>query len=203
MTGCTQTLTQSLSCCCLLCCLFFSSSAYPQTDTAQLYNTHLDRTGLEFNHHIILYDRIALGTHIYKATRAERIQIANNWILTANSEGEASTQSTTRHCSSEKRMETIARRAPGKDPARLQNHPSQSTSTTKKRTTVRRNRRIRLRGWLHFRLEVLLRVVGRRQRGTKPSGRRAIGSLSILQVLIFQVFSIARDASCGAVTWCS
>ena len=38
-------------------------------------------------HHIILYDRIALETHIYKATRAERIQIANNWILTASSEG--------------------------------------------------------------------------------------------------------------------
>ena len=38
-------------------------------------------------HHIILYDRIALETYIYKASRAERIQIANNWILTANSEG--------------------------------------------------------------------------------------------------------------------
>ena len=33
-------------------------------------------------HHIIVYDRIALEKHIYKATRAERIQIANNWILT-------------------------------------------------------------------------------------------------------------------------
>ena len=38
-------------------------------------------------HHIILYDRIAPDTHIYKATRAERIQMANNWILTASSEG--------------------------------------------------------------------------------------------------------------------
>ena len=38
-------------------------------------------------HHIILYDRIALEKHIYTATRAERIQIANNWILTAKSEG--------------------------------------------------------------------------------------------------------------------
>ena len=37
-------------------------------------------------HHIILYDRIALEKHVYKATRAERIQIANNWIVTANSE---------------------------------------------------------------------------------------------------------------------
>ena len=53
MTACT--LTPSLPCRCLPCCLFFSSSAYPQTDTAQLYNTHpgscthMDRTGLEFN----------------------------------------------------------------------------------------------------------------------------------------------------------
>ena len=38
-------------------------------------------------HHIISYDRIALEKHTYKAARAERIQIANNWILTANSEG--------------------------------------------------------------------------------------------------------------------
>ena len=39
----------------LLSSLIFSSSAYPQTGTAQLYNTHrdscahMDRTGLEFN----------------------------------------------------------------------------------------------------------------------------------------------------------
>ena len=37
-------------------------------------------------HHIILHDSIALEKHNYKATRAERIQIANNWILTASSE---------------------------------------------------------------------------------------------------------------------
>ena len=35
----------------------------------------------------MLYDRIALEKHIYKATRAERIQISKNWILTANAEG--------------------------------------------------------------------------------------------------------------------
>ena len=38
-------------------------------------------------HHIILYGRIALEKHICKATKAERIQIANDWILTASSEG--------------------------------------------------------------------------------------------------------------------
>ena len=50
------TLTHSLPCHCLPCCLFvFSSSAYPQTDTAQLFSTHpdsctlVDRTGFEFN----------------------------------------------------------------------------------------------------------------------------------------------------------
>ena len=37
-------------------------------------------------HHIISYDRIALEKHTCKAARAEKIQIANNWILTANSE---------------------------------------------------------------------------------------------------------------------
>ena len=38
-------------------------------------------------HHMKLYDRIALEKHTCKAARAERIQIANNWILTANFEG--------------------------------------------------------------------------------------------------------------------
>ena len=67
----------------------------------------------------------------------------------------ASTQLTTWFCLSEKRMQTIARRAPGKDPARLQNHPSQSTSKTKKRTPVRRNWRIRLCSRSSNGLEVL------------------------------------------------
>ena len=38
-------------------------------------------------HHIILYDRIALEKHIYIATRAERIQNSKHGILTANEEG--------------------------------------------------------------------------------------------------------------------
>ena len=44
----------------------------------------------------------------------------------------ATTQSTTRLCSSEKRMQTIAWRAPGKDPRRMPNHSSQSTNKTAK-----------------------------------------------------------------------
>ena len=38
-------------------------------------------------HHIILYDRIALEKHIYVATRAEIIQNSKHWILTINAEG--------------------------------------------------------------------------------------------------------------------
>ena len=46
----------------------------------------------------------------------------------------ATTQSTARLCSSEKRMQTIAWRALGKDPRRIQSHSSQSTNKTAKRT---------------------------------------------------------------------
>ena len=38
-------------------------------------------------HHIMLYDRIAVEKHIYIATRAERIQNSKQWILTINAEG--------------------------------------------------------------------------------------------------------------------
>ena len=99
-------------------------------------------------HQIMLYDRIAVEWHIYIATRAVRIQNSKHWILTIKCRRtSATTQSTTRLCSSEKRMQPIARRALGKDPTRLQNHPSQSTSSTKKRGSVRRNRRLWPHGW--------------------------------------------------------
>ena len=70
----------------------------------------------------------------------------------------ANTQSTTRLCSSKKRMQTIARRAPGKDPRRKQDHSSQSTKKTAKRTTIWGQRRKSLRGGPENRLEVLQRV---------------------------------------------
>ena len=37
--------------------------------------------------HIMLYDRIALEKHFYKARRAERIQNSKHWILTINEDG--------------------------------------------------------------------------------------------------------------------
>ena len=70
------------------------------------------------------FDRIALEKHVYVATKAEKIQNSKHWTHVKCRRTSAATQSTTRLCSSEKRMQTIARRALGKDSARLQNHPS-------------------------------------------------------------------------------
>ena len=97
---------------------------------------------------------------------------------------------TTRLCSSEKRLQTIARRAPGKDSARLQNHPSQSKSSTEKNNSSKESKnsttRLTLKqagGSTMSRGETCRRLRHRRQTGIKPSGRRAIGILSILQGL--------------------
>ena len=105
----------------------------------ETYRTSLSRIGWKEKDKM-LYDRIALEKLFYVATRAGRIQNSKHWILTLNSEGPQEPLNQRPDFAQAKReCKTIARRARGKDPARLQNHPSQSTSTTKKRTTVRRN----------------------------------------------------------------
>ena len=114
-------------------------------------------------HHIRLYDGIALEKHIYKATRAERIPMANNWILTANSEEGTQPPLNQRpdFSSSEKRMQTIAWRALDKNPTKIQRYSSQSTTKTAKRATIWRPRRPSLRRWPEHRLEVLQTVAGK------------------------------------------
>ena len=61
-------------------------------------------------HHIMLYDRIAVEKHIYAATRAERIQNSKHWILTMNADGgtQQSVNQRPRLCLSEQRMQTNA-----------------------------------------------------------------------------------------------
>ena len=106
----------------------------------------------------MLFDRIALEKH-YTSTKADRIQ--NTKHLDSPFERRwtsATSQSATGTRQSNKRVQTTARRAPGKDPAKLQTHPSQPTSSTKKRTTVRRRWRLRLCGWPKNRMEILQRV---------------------------------------------
>ena len=44
-------------------------------------------------HHMMLYDRIAVEKHIYTATRAERVQNSKHWILSTNADGELSNHS--------------------------------------------------------------------------------------------------------------
>ena len=115
----------------------------------------------------------------------------------------AITQSTTRLCSSEKRMQTIARRARGKDSARLQNHPSQSTSSTKKRTTVRRNRRIRAIGILSILQGLTIfdffselgrfSVAWRKKLQTTDGGPRESGVSRSNHILIVQGHTLLQD----------
>ena len=122
----------------------------------------------------------------------------------------AITASTTWLCSSEKRMQTIAWRAPGKNPTRIQNHSSQSTNKTAKRQQFEATKNMTTRLTLkqiegsttgrgetcrklgQDRGPTCKQLRQRRQRGTKPIGRRAIGTLSILQALTTGIFLRVR-----------
>ena len=84
-------------------------------------------------HHIMLYDTMAVEKHIYVATRAERIQNSKNWILTINAEGPQQPLNQRPDFAQAKRECKRLR----KDPSRIQNHSSQSTNkTAKKKTTI-------------------------------------------------------------------
>ena len=69
---------------------------------------------------IMLFDRIGLEKHHYTATKTEIIQNTKHWVLYLNADGPQKTcQSATGIRQSNKRVQTIARRSPGKDPAKL------------------------------------------------------------------------------------
>ena len=110
--------------------------------------------------HIILYDRISLEKHIYKATRAERIQIANNWILTANSEGGPQPPLNQRPDFAQAKRE--CRRLHDEHLTRTQQKyrdiPRSQQIRQRKRATISRPRRPWLRRWPEHRLEVLQTV---------------------------------------------
>ena len=156
-------------------------------------------------HHHIMYDRIALETHIYKATIAERIQIMDSYSKFRR-RNSATTQSTTRLCSSEKRM-------------RL--HDKHLARTQQEYRDIRRSQQIRQRkgqqfeghedldyvvdqntSWRFYRQSrgnLQTSASGSRANlqaassssstGTKPSGRQANEILSTLQVLTSGDFS--------------
>ena len=135
-----------------------------------------------------------------KATRAERIQIANNWILTANSEGgtqlplnqrpdfaQAKRECKRLHDEHLVRTQQEYRDIP-RSKQRRQRKGQQFEGHEELDYTVDPNT-----GWRFYRQSrgnlrqargpICKQLRHRRQRGTKPSGRRAIEILSILQVL--------------------
>ena len=69
--------------------------------------------------------------------KAEIFRNSTHWILTLNKEGaQQSLHQRPDFAQAEKRMQEIARPTLGKDSTRLQNHSSQPTSKTEKRTSV-------------------------------------------------------------------
>ena len=80
-------------------------------------------------HHITLYDRIAVEKHIDIATRSGRILNSKHWILTKNAEGPQFPLNQRPDFAQAKRE---CKRL---DPTKIQDHSSQSTNKTAKRTT--------------------------------------------------------------------
>ena len=172
--------------------------------TMKKYRKSLSDIGWR-EHHIFLHDRIALETHIYKATRAERIQIANNWILAANSEGgtqlplnqrpdfaQAKRECKRLHDEHLARTQQEDRDIPRSQQTiqrkrqQFEGHEDLTTSLT--RTRVLDSTDSRAETCRHLRQARGPTCKQLRQRGTRPSGRRAIGILSILHVLTSGVF---------------
>ena len=103
-------------------------------------------------HNIVRQDRTSTKLRGMKEVRFRKIGFLRQMLK----EELATTQSTTRLW-----MQTIAWRAPGENPTRIQRYSSQSTNKTAKSATIWRQRRIRLRRWPENRLEVLQTVAGK------------------------------------------
>ena len=107
---------------------------------SELYRNSLYDIGWREKHNVVRQKRLGEARlrryRSWKNSKSEALDSHNKCRRTS-----ATTQSTTLLCSSEKRVQTMAWRTPGK------NHPSQSANKTAKGATIRRNRRIRLRSW--------------------------------------------------------
>ena len=137
----------------------------------------------------MLYDRIAVEKHICTATRAERIQNSKHWILTINAGRPQQ--------SLNQRPDLVQAKRECK---RL--HDEHLARTQEEYRAIPRSQQIRQRkghqfegneesdyvvdpktGWRFYRGPTCKQLRHRRQRGTKPIERLAIGILSILQAL--------------------
>ena len=160
-------------------------------------------------HYVMLYDRVALEKPIYKATRAERIQIANNWILTASSEG--GTQLPLNQQPDFAQAKRECKRLHDEHLTRTNKNTEIFLAVTKEDSEKGNNFEgyedfayvvDPNKGWRFYRQSrgncrhlrqarrpTCKQLRHRHRRGTKPSGRRTIGILSILQVLTSADFS--------------
>ena len=140
-------------------------------------------------HHIMLYDRIVVDKHIYIATRVERIQNSKHWILTVNAEAsskysindptllkrtENANDCTTSTWQGQKKN-TGPFLAVNKFDKEKNNRSKESKNSTTRLTLKQAGGSTKSRGETCQQL--------RHRIGTKPSGGRAIGILSILQAL--------------------
>ena len=166
-------------------------------------------------HHIMLYDRIALEKHVYVATRTERIQNSKHCVLTLNAEApQQPLNQRPDFALAKKRMQTIAwHEQLAKTQEEYRAMPSQTTNIRLKkdniwRTTKNMTSRLvrkqvggsrRVAGKL---ADIFVRIVGQPANsfvivvnvGPKTIGRRSIGILMILQALkIGDIFLRVRD----------
>ena len=161
----------------------------------------------------MLYDRVALEKPIYKATRAERIQIANDWILTASSEG--GTQLPLNQQPDFAQAKRECKRLHDEHLTRTNKNTEIFLAVTKEDSEKGNNFEgyedfayvvDPNKGWRFYRQSrgncrhlrqarrpTCKQLRHRHRRGTKPSGRRTIGILSILQVLTSADFSHSWD----------
>ena len=156
----------------------------------------------------MLYDRIALETHIYKSSRAERIQIANNWILTgvtqiplnqrpdfAKAKGECKRSHDEHLARTQQEYRDIPRSQQIRQRKGHQFEGPEAVTTSLTQAQVGDSTDSRGETCRHLRQArgpTCKQLRHRCQRGTNPSGRRAIGILSILQVLTIGDFFLMR-----------
>ena len=149
----------------------------------------------------MLYDRIALEKHIYVATRAERIQNSKHWILTINAEGpqqplnqrpdfaQAKRECKRLHDEHLARTQEQYRTIPRSQQIRQRRGQQFEGNEETTRLTLKqvggstKGRGETCRQLRQDRGPTCKQLRHRRQIGTKPIGRRAIGLLSILPAL--------------------
>ena len=129
-----------------------------------------------------ILNRIALERHAFSATRAERLQNAKHWILRLNADGpQKPLRQRPKFAVASKQCLKNARRSLGGNATISETDTSRTSTTSTRRSTIRRRRKLRLLSRSENWMAVLHRATGenRRQRlhlqhrsGKTHSGKR-------------------------------